>query len=183
MLNRLAEGRAVYLRPVVPADATDDYVAWLNDPETTRFLESGRREETKDSIARYIADYSNRDDARFLAIMLREDDRHVGNVKLEPINWVHRNAVLGIMIGDPAARGRGVGTDTMITVLRYAFRDLGLHRVTLGVRADNDPAIHCYKKVGFTEEGRWREGVRNNNDYIDQVWMGIIDREFDALHG
>ena len=99
------EGERIYLRPVVSSDATPDYAGWLNDPETTRYLESGAMAETVESISAYIARYQNRSDALFLAIVLRDGDRHVGNLKLEPIDWRHRKATLGIMIGDGAARG------------------------------------------------------------------------------
>lgn len=177
------EGDRVYLRPVVPTDATPQYAGWLNDPETTRFLESGRRADTVESIAAYIARYQGRSDALFLAIVLREGDRHVGNLKLEPIDLTHQKAVLGIMIGDPSARGKGVGTEAILLALRYAFHELKLHRVALGVTADNLPAIRCYEKLGFKHEGRLREAIRREHGYVDHLWMGILADEFRARYG
>jgi RimJ/RimL family protein N-acetyltransferase len=171
-------GDRIYLRPVTEADATPAYVSWLNDPETTRYMESGRRAETVESIREYIARLEGREDARFLAIVLNDGDRHVGNLKLEPINWTHRHAVLGIMIGDPAARGRGVGTAATRLALQYAFSGLKLHRIALGVTADNLPAIRCYEKVGFKTEGRFREAVRREHGYVDSLWMAILADEF-----
>jgi RimJ/RimL family protein N-acetyltransferase len=173
-------GERIYLRPLTSADATPTYAGWLNDPETTRFMESGRRVETVESIAAYIGKYEGRSDALFLAIVLKNGDRHVGNVKLEPINWTHSSAVLGIMIGAADARGKGIGTEAVRLVLACAFREMKLHRVTLGVTADNEPGIRCYLKVGFKEEGRWREAIRRGNGFVDHVWMGILDREFMA---
>lgn len=176
-------GSKIYLRNLTRADATPAYVGWLNDPETTRYLESGRRVETIESIADYISRYEGRDDAVFMAIMLREGDVHVGNVKLEPIDRVNNHAVLGIMIGDPSARGRGIGFDVMITTLRYAFDELGLHRVALGVRSDNTAAIRCYEKVGLNVEGRLRDSIRQDGSYTDSLLMGMLDYEFHAKYG
>lgn len=177
------EGPRVYLRRVAPADATPAYAGWLNDPETTRYMESGRRVETVASIADYIARYSGREDALFLAIVLRAGDRHVGNLKLEPINRTHRHAVLGIMIGDAAARGRGIGGEAIVLALRHAFAGLGLHRVALGVTADNLPGIRCYEKVGFRVEGRLRESILRPQGYLDSLWMAILAEEFHARYG
>mgnify|MGYP001769625322 CR=1 FL=1 len=171
-------GERIYLSPLTSADATSTYAGWLNDAETTRFMESGRRTETVESIAAYIEKYEGRSDALFLAIVLKDGDRHVGNVKLEPINWTHGGAILGIMIGAAEARGKGMGTEAVRLVLAHAFREMKLHRVTLGVTADNEPGLRCYLKVGFREEGRLREAIRRESGFVDHVWMGILDREF-----
>jgi len=173
----------IYLRPVVTTDATRAYVSWLNDPETTRYLESGGIQETVDSIVAYIERYQNRSDALFLAIVLKAGDIHVGNLKLEPINWRHHNAALGILIGAPEARGRGIGGEAIILLLRYSFDVLKLHRVALGVTADNLPAIRCYRKIGFKEEGRLREAIRREHGFVDGFWMGILADEFRQRYG
>lgn len=175
-------GERILLRPVSRQDATLEYVSWLNDPETTRYMESGRRQESIESITEYIARYENREDVRFMAIVLKDRSRHVGNLKLEPINWTHRNAVLGIMIGDPRVRGKGIGTEAILLMLRYAFDDLKLHRISLGVTADNRPAIKCYQEVGFKEEGRCREAILRETGYIDSLCMAILADEFHARY-
>ncbi len=171
-------GNRLYLRPVVESDASPSYINWLNDPETTRYLESGRVTETQESLKAYISRYNNREDALFLAIILKENDLHVGNIKLEPINWYHRNTILGIMIGAPEARGKGIGSEAILLLLSYCFDVLDLHRVGLGVSADNEAAISCYQKIGFKEEGQIRGAVRREHGYVDNYWMGITKDEF-----
>lgn len=176
------EGHRLYLRPVRPEDATQRYVEWLNDPQTTRFLETSGRQTIK-TVQEYINRYQGRKDALFLAIVLREGDRHIGNVKLEPIDWHHRHATLGIMIGEASARRRGIGTEAIVLLLGFAFEKLGLHRVSLGVTADNVAALRCYRKVGFVEEGRLRESHWCGGHWVDGIWMGILEHEFRARHG
>lgn len=82
------------------------------------------------------------------------------------------------MVGERDARGKGLGTEAILLVLQYAFETLGLHRVELGVRADNEVAIRCYRKIGFVEEGRHREGTWRDGEWVDGIWMSILDREF-----
>ena len=173
-------GERVHLRPLTEADATAAYVSWLNDPETTRYMESGRRVETVESIREYIRKYEGRTDALFLAIILNEGNVHVGNIKLEPINWTHRHATLGIMIGAPEARGKGLGGEVILLTLAHAFRTMGLHRVDLGVTSDNLPGIRCYRKVGFVEEGRLRESTLRERGYVDVLWMSVLADEFNG---
>ena len=171
-------GNRLYLRPVVQSDASASYVNWLNDPETTRYLESGRVKESQESLKAYIRRYIDREDALFLAILLKENDLYVGNIKLEPINWRHQNAILGIMVGAPEARGKGIGSEAILLLLRYCFEVLDLHRVGLGVTADNEAAIRCYQKIGFKKEGQIRAAVRRENGYVDNYSMGILKEEF-----
>lgn len=181
-MKPLILGESIYLRNVTPADATPDYVSWLNDEDTTRYLELGGGA-TLEPVADYIARYRDRDDIVFMAIVLQAGGRHVGNIKLEPIDRRHSRATLGIMIGDPAARGKGIGTEAMILAMRYTFDVLGLHRLDLGVTSHNVAAIRCYEKAGFKQEGRFREAVQREHGRDDSVWMGILAHEFHALHG
>lgn len=175
-------GELCDLEPVRAEHATAEYVGWLNDAETTRFMESGYFPSTLASVQAYIEAMRSRSDVLFLAIIDRELGRHVGNIKLEPIQWIHRNAELGIMIGDPEARGRGLGTEACHLVLRHAFDRLGLHRVGLGVVEDNRGAIRAYEKVGFQVEGALRQAIQRDGRSFDVVRMGILATEFRQAH-
>ena len=171
-------GATVYLRPIVQADVNDKYASWINDPETNRYLETGRFPTTLAALADFVQRCQNRNDVIFLAIMTKDGDRHIGNIKLEPINWVHRNGIVGIMIGERDSRYKGAGTEAMFLLMRHAFEKLNLHRVGLGVASDNEPGIKSFIKVGFKEEGRLREAIWRSQHYVDHVWMGLLANEF-----
>ena len=82
------------------------------------------------------------------------------------------------MIGDKAYWSRGLGTDAMLTLLRFGFDEMNLHRIDLVVDADNERAIACYRKCGFIEEGRLRRVRYGRGRYVDQLVMGILQDEF-----
>lgn len=174
------EGSGFHLRPLRVSDATERYAGWLDDPETTRFLETKPGSTTVASLAEYIRGHVERHDSLLLGIFPGPDARHVGNVKLDPIVFVHRWAVLGIMIGEPDRRGQGLGAAVVRRVLDYAFTALALHRVELGVVADNAAAIACYERIGFVLEGVHRERTRRDDCYVDSLHYAILDRDFAA---
>ena len=60
----------------------------------------------------------------------------------------------GFVILNPAFRGKGYGKRMLCLGMEYAFHRCGAKKVTLGVFANNPGAYHCYKAVGFTENGR-----------------------------
>ena len=108
-----------------------------------------------------------------------DDDRLLGFVAVVGIEWPNRHGWVAIGLGDPAERARGFGTEAMGLVLRYAFHELGLHRVSLDVIADNQPAIALYRSLGFIEEGRLRERVLRDGQRTDLLYMGLLARDWE----
>lgn len=104
----------------------------------------------------------------------------IGGCSLFHFDLHSRNCEIGIAIGDRAHLGRGYGTDAIRVLLHYAFVYRNMHKVYLGVWADNEPAIRSYVNCGFIEEGRLREHVWNDGRYKDLVYMGILRSEWES---
>ncbi|MBW3661515.1 MAG: GNAT family N-acetyltransferase [Actinobacteria bacterium] len=111
------------------------------------------------------------------AIVAHDRDRVAGTVTLEGHERVSRVARLGIQL-HPDSRGRGLGTDAVRTVVRYAFDQLNLRRVWLGVQDDQAVALGCYGKAGFVEEGRLRDEVWRDGAWHDLVIMSVLQHEW-----
>lgn len=171
-------GKQVRLRPVEMADAKGAYWRWLNDPETTRFLEVGQFPITRKALEETVRAIRHDSRTVFLAIMLQRTNVHVGNLKLGPIDWVHRHAPLGLIIGDKRFRGKGHGREAIELALQYAFGRLNLNKVTLGVSVDHKTAVHLYQRVGFKIEGRLRQHLFREGAYHDKFVMGLLRDEF-----
>jgi RimJ/RimL family protein N-acetyltransferase len=103
----------------------------------------------------------------------------VGNIRLWGALAKDRCATLGIALGREYI-GRGYGTDAMGIIVDYGFREMGLHRIQLGVAPFNPAEIRAYQKAGFVEEGRHRESVLHDGRCYDEVLMFILDREWAA---
>jgi RimJ/RimL family protein N-acetyltransferase len=63
-------------------------------------------------------------------------------------------------------------------MLRFAFHELGLHRIELDVFAFNSRAIGCYEKVGFQPEGTRRQALFHAGTYHDVHLMAMLEEEF-----
>ena len=81
---------------------------------------------------------------------------------------------LGIVIGEPDYREKGIGTATVYLMIWYAFRECNAHRVELRANADNSRAIQCYKKCGFKEFGYAHEVGYHAGKYFDMIYMEIL---------
>jgi len=176
------EGELVNLRAVEPADAERAY-KWINDGDVTQFLAARYpySMEFEKEWALGAAKENAFSELRFA--IETKDGVHIGVCGLHRGNPENRHAELGIMIGEKDYWSNGYGTDTIVTVLRFAFYQMNLNRVGLAVFEFNPRGMACYRKSGFTEEGRAREGYYQDGRYWDIIHMSVLRREFDALHG
>lgn len=135
-----------------PDDVTDEYVAWLNDAAVNRYLESRFVRHTPESTRRFVQDVVESDDSILFGIRYFPDGRHVGNIKLGPVDRHHRRAEIGLLIGDRSVWGRGIAASSIELATRYAFDSLGLLKVTAGCYAGNVGSRRAFEKAGFEVE-------------------------------
>lgn len=135
------------------ADAvTDEYVAWLNDPTVNRYLESRFVHHTLESTRQFVQAIVDGDDSILFGIRYAPDGRHVGNIKLGPVERHHRRAEIGLLVGERTVWGRGIATNAIELATRYAFDALGLRKVTAGCYAGNVGSRRAFEKAGFVVE-------------------------------
>jgi len=171
-------GSQVYLRAFRAEDLTERYLGWLNDPEATRYMESGIFPSTmRDLESFYQRIAVSRSDV-LMAVIDKGSGEHIGNMKLGPIQWVHRSAIFGIMIGEKRFRGRGVGREATRLMVEYGFDRL-TNRIDLGVFAEHEAGVRCYQKLGFKVEGRLRQDLFQDGEYKDRLWMGLLRSEYE----
>lgn len=176
--NAFLRGSKIYLRPLERTDLNETYLGWLNDRDVTRYLEVGAFPETMQDLENFYQVVTGSRSEVIFAIADSKSHRHVGNLKLGPINWVHRRAMFGIMIGDKESWGRGIGKEATRLAVEYGFLRLNLNRIYLGVYAEHESAIRCYQAVGFKAEGRFREEMFCDGTYHDRLWMSLLRSEY-----
>ena len=145
-------GKNIYLRPLTIHDATEEYCSWLNDTEVNKYLET--KGSTMSELREYVDSQINNPNSFFVGIFDVANDSHIGNIKLEPIDWDKRKAVCGIMIGKKNYRGRGIGTEATDLITKYSFDNLGLEVIELGVLTNNIGGVKAYTRAGFIETQR-----------------------------
>jgi RimJ/RimL family protein N-acetyltransferase len=168
-------GPKVHLRPILESDAGECW-SWFNDPDVRRTLALRGRPNTEAVSRAFIQNLDPRRDQVF-AITAREGDVYVGNCGLHEIHPVDRHAMLGLVIGRKDYWGKGLGTEAVRLLCRYAFDELNLHRVALSTYAINERGYRLYTRVGFKVEGRKREHTFIEGRYVDEVVMGLLRGE------
>lgn len=172
-----AEGEHLQLRRLRPEDVGTTYVGWLNDAETVRYTEARHGRHTLESVREFVAACQARSDVHLWGIFELAGGAHVGNIKLGPIDAFHRRASIGLLIGERSRWGRGYATEAIGIAVRLGFGELGLHKLTAGVIAGNEPSLKAFRKNGFVVEG-----VRRRHSLVDGAWrdetlLGLLAEE------
>lgn len=166
--------KQIYLLPVEKEDL-DFMLKMRKNPDIMEFW-FGEPYMTKEKLTKFYDD-SQKDDTirQFIAY---SDDQKIGYTSLFRISLRHRTAVFGIMI-DADHQGKGYAEHIVHEVVKYAFYQLNLNKVTLDVVDYNEKAIHIYEKVGFKIEGRKEQQYMIKGNYHTGYAMGILKADYE----
>ena len=164
----------VMLTPLGPEHAEAMY-RWVSTPELSRNL-GLRQTPTLEKTLAWIARANL--DRLVLARAIQLAGWHVGNVVVDHVDPHVQTGRLSVYVGEPAARGQGVGQTGIYLGLQAAFSGLALHKIWLIVHAQNIPAIHTYSKLGFQLEGILRDEFVWGASRENALYMGLLADEF-----
>ena len=154
------------------------YERWINDFSTLRTLGLPPTAMTMEQETAWYDRAATSERGMTFTIYERATGKPIGTTGLHDIDYRHRKAAFGIMIGEPDYRGKGYGTETTRLMLDYAFTALGLHNVMLTVFEYNLAGRRAYERAGFREFGRRRQCRLMGGRLWDEVYMECLATEF-----
>lgn len=136
-------------------------------------------------LEKYLANSNHADAEKWIyKVVEAQTGEVVGHISLGAIDRKNRSARIGkVLVGDKNKRGKGIGTWMMREILRIAFEELQLHRVSLGVFDFNQSAIATYEKVGFVKEGLLRDCRKMGDSFWSLIEMSMLEEEYRRLYG
>ena len=178
-------GKFVRLSAFDPQEMSKKIPHWNQNSEYFRLLNSsGQPMQSSKAALKWMdeeagevspADY-------YFSIRTLTEDKLIGELSLDVVTWLGRDAFVGLGIGETEYWGKGYGTDVMNVLLRFAFTEVNLRRVTLSVFEYNPRAIRSYEKAGFRHEGRARKVLNKEGKRWDILYMGILREEWLELN-
>lgn len=171
-LPTFPENSLVSLFVLTPEHVGENYVSWLNAPEVNQYLESRFVAHTIESTRAFVAATLASPNSAFFGIKSHLLDRHVGNIKLGPIDEYHRPGDIGILVGDKAAWGKGIATTAISLITEIARNQLKLRKLTAGCYASNVGSQRAFENAGFVVEGVRPAQFLQNGKPEDLVLMG-----------
>lgn len=191
--NKTIETERLVIRPS-RWDDTDTFYEWELLPEVTKFFSIRDNQSKEDVVRKYVAD-SDDPKARQFTICLKagaadvpdtpgtpeSGDRMIGRIVLADIEDEWKAEIWRIYIADTALRGRGLGKEAMLAMMKYCFEELNLKRLYLDHYTGN-PASFLYQSLGFKYEGVLRDNCRKNGRLYDVHLMSMLASEYAELY-
>ena len=156
------------------------YLRWLNDMDITRLIASEALY-NNDKTESFIEDSFNRfmsSNCRAFFIKDLLKDKYIGTIKLDQISFTSKIAWDGIMIGDKSYHGKKISIRAYQVLLQFAFLELNLYKVMGGCNINNIAMIKTFQKIGYKQEGHYRNVDLIDDNYSDHLYFGIFKNEF-----
>lgn len=151
---------------------SEDYLRWINDPETMRYTEARHRSHSRAEAEAYVEASNAGITSRLFRILV--DGRHVGNLRLSDINYFHRRTDMAIIVGDANMRGKGIGPRAIALGAGFAFTALPMNKITAGMYACNQASLRAFEKAGFRQEGRQEAHYYCEGQWVDGIILGLL---------
>jgi ribosomal-protein-alanine N-acetyltransferase len=181
--NAYAVGQRIWLRAPTRADAEGPWHEWLSDEEVGRYLGQWMPNTPERQVAFYEQRVESSGDI-ILAIIDREDNRHIGITSLSKIDWIHRYAEVALLIGDKKARDEAVfGFEAFALTIRIAFQRLNLDNIKGGYIEGQSRSEAFLKALRFREAGRMKELYKIDGRPCDQVLVQLSRADWAKRNG
>ena len=178
-------GSLVRLSAFDPEEMSKVFPRWNSNSEYFRLLNSSARPmQSSKAALKWMEEEAGEmsPEGYYFGIRTLAEDKLIGELGLDVVNWPGREAFVGLGIGETEYWSKGYGTDVMNVLLRFAFMEINVRRVSLGVFEYNPRAIHSYEKVGFRHEGSMRRLLKREGRRWDNLFMGILREEWLELN-
>ncbi len=183
MNTQLYQGQHVRLGPIdyekdpaIESKWTHNSKYWHSlGLELPRPLSAAKVKKRYEAIEKEIDKSKN---AFYFTIRNLEDDALLGSVRLFWVEGSNATGWIQIGIGNPDERDQPYASEALQLVLRFAFRELNLYRLSV-IAAEDDPSgIKLLQNAGFIVEVRRRKAIQRNGQTWDQLLMGLLSEEW-----
>ncbi len=160
-----------YLRVLTKNDVSDDYIAWMNDNDVTKYTEQRYIAHTRESVEAFVQQKICSSTDLLLGIYFEKT--HVGNIKLGNVSWQHKSADISYFIGNKEFWGKGIASKCVSRIVGFSLNDIGLEKINAGYYENNIGSAKVLEKCGFKLEGRRISNVIFEGKRIDSILVGF----------
>lgn len=174
MYNNKIYGKNIYLKILDISDYSNDYLKWMNDYETNKYMETRHTIHTEKTIKDFVNNMLLSDNNYLFGIFTIENNIHIGNIKIGPISKLYNNADISYFIGNKKYRNKGYAKEAISLIIHFAKNTLCLHRLQAGVIQGNEKSIQALAYNGFIQEGQIKDKFIIEHEYKDHLLFGLI---------
>jgi RimJ/RimL family protein N-acetyltransferase len=183
--TQLFEGRDIRFGPIDYEKDPEIESKWTHDSAFMRMYEINPARPLSAAIIKKQYEKLEKEaeeDKNLYHFMIRakEDDCLIGRAAIQWIEWTNGNAWLHLGIGSAQDQRKGYGSQALGMLMRFAFAELNLFRLSARIPEYNLVAISLFSKFGFAEEIRRRQALDRDGRRWDMLVFGLLNSEWKA---
>jgi len=185
--TQLFESQDLRLGPIDHEKDPEIESKWTHDSEFTRLMDTDPARPLSAAVIKKQYEKLEKkveEDKNLFHFMIRTrvDGRLIGKAVVQWIEWTNGNAFLRLGIGSAEDRRKGYGTQALQMLLRFAFAELNLFRVSALVPEYNEAAVALLRKFGFVQEVCRRSALERDGRRWDLYTFGLLRDEWQNGH-
>ena len=156
-------------------DISKKYQSWMNDLEVHRYTEQKYTKHSLNNIRKFVEEKNKSKNEFLYGIFLKKNNLniHIGNIKLGPINFIHKTVEISYFIGERELWSKGYTTLAIKEIIKIA-KKMGLKKLKAGLYEMNIGSKKVLEKNGFKIEGKFKSELIFKNKRLDQFFFGKI---------
>jgi RimJ/RimL family protein N-acetyltransferase len=165
----------LFLKILRREDITQSYINWLNNYEVVKFTEQKNLKHNRKTILKYFEFISKSKNQFLYGIFVKNNNKHkhIGNIKLGPINYIHRFAEISYFIGELDYWNKGFATSAVSKIIKIAKSNYKLKKLMAGVYSINVRSKKVLKKNNFKLEGEFKSQMIFQKKRYSHLWFGL----------
>ena len=163
----------IYLKELNKKNVTNSYVSWMNDLEVQQYTEQKYKKHTINDVLKFVEEKKKSKNEFLYGIFLKKNNEHIGNIKLGPINRMHKHADISYFIGNKKMWGRGYATKAIKKIISIAKKK-NIKKLQAGCYEINKESIKILLKNKFKLEGILKKQIVFKNKRYDSFLFGLV---------
>jgi len=159
----------IYLEILSPDNVGNEYVEWMKDEETVKYLKTKLTVYTLDILKEYVKNMNESQNDFLFGILLKDSHEYIGNLKIGGINQIHRHGNIGLILGNKKHWGKGYGSEAIRIATRCAFENLNLNKLYAGINSKNVACYKAFLKADYKEVARLQKHLFFKGKYVDSI--------------
>ena len=153
-------------------DTSNKYLNWMNDSEVHKYTEQKYTKHSLINLRKFVKEKNESNNELLYGIFLKKNNfkMHIGNIKLGPINFIHKKGEIAYFIGEKELWGKGYTTLAIKEIIKIAKKK-GLKKLKAGLYEMNIGSKKVLEKNNFKLEGKFKSEIVYKGKRYNSYWF------------
>ena len=157
------------LKILTAKDVSIKYVNWLKNPNIMKYTEQKNLKHNLASTKNFVAQKLKSDCDFLFGIFYKK--KHIGNIKLGPINWKKFETQISFFIGEESLWGKSIIPQVIEKLIEYSSIKLSLNEINAGYYEKNFASAKVFEKCLFKKVSEKIKYDKKNEKYFKVIYV------------